>query len=91
MTVEEHVAAGGLGQEAARGIAEAGSGNHFRMLAIPMRFPDACYDRDTLLARSGLDADAIATAYRQLWFTRSIADASRNSPYRNGLQNGSRK
>jgi len=91
MTVEEHVAAGGLGQEAARVIAEAGSGNHFRMLAIPMRFPDACYDRDTLLARSGLDADAIATAYRQLWFTRSIADASRNSPYRNGLQNGSRK
>ncbi len=67
MTVEEHVATGGLGQETARIIAESGRGNRFRMLAIPAVFPDACYDRDTLLARSGLDADSIAAAYRQLW------------------------
>jgi len=67
MTVEEHVAAGGLGQETARIIAEAGRGNRFKMLAIPAAFPDACYDRDSLLVRAGLDAQGIATAYRQLW------------------------
>jgi len=67
LTVEEHVATGGLGQETARIIAEEGRGNRFRMLAIPMKFPDACYDRETLLARSGLDAQGIATVYRQLW------------------------
>lgn len=66
MTVEEHVATGGLGQETARIIAEAGGGNHFRMLAIPAEFPDACYDRAALLARSGLDARGIAAAYQDL-------------------------
>ena len=69
MTVEEHVATGGLGQESARIIAESGRGNRFRMLAIPQEFPNACYDRETLLTRSGLDAEGIATAYRQLWST----------------------
>ena len=67
LTVEEHVATGGLGQETARIIAEAGRGNRFRMLAIPAEFPDACYDRDTLLARSGLDAQSIASAYAGLF------------------------
>jgi transketolase len=67
LTVEEHVACGGLGQETARVVAEAGSGNRFRMLAIPGVFPDACYDRESLLARAGLDAQGIATSYRQLW------------------------
>jgi transketolase len=67
MTVEEHVATGGLGQETARIIAEAGRGNCFKMLAIPQEFPDACYDRETLLTRSGLDAQGMATTYRQLW------------------------
>jgi len=67
MTVEEHVATGGLGQEVASIVAEAGRGNRFRMLAIPTAFPDACYDRDTLLARAGLDAQSIATTYRQMW------------------------
>lgn len=69
MTVEEHVATGGLGQGTAHIIAESGRGNRFRMLAIPAGFPDACYDRETLLARSGLDADSIAAAYRRLWST----------------------
>jgi transketolase len=69
MTVEEHVATGGLGQETARIIAETGRGNRFRMLAIPAVFPDACYDRDTLLERSGLDADAITAAFSQLMST----------------------
>jgi transketolase len=67
LSVEEHVACGGLGQETARVVAEAGRGNPFKMLAIPAAFPDACYDRDTLLARAGLDAQGIATAYRKLW------------------------
>ena len=67
MTVEEHVATGGLGQETARIVAESGTGNRFRMLTISADFPDACYDRDTLLTRSGLDADSIAAAYQKLW------------------------
>lgn len=69
MTVEEHVATGGLGQETARVIAEAGSGSRFRMLCIPAAFPDACHDRETLLARSGLDPASIAEAYRRLHAT----------------------
>jgi transketolase len=71
MTVEEHVATGGLGLETARVVAEAGRGNRFRMLTIPLRFPDACYDRETLLARAGLDAQGIATSYRQMWSAAS--------------------
>lgn len=67
LTVEEHVAVGGLGQETARLLAEAGSGNPFRMLAIPALFPDGCYDRESLLARAGIDPQGIATAYRKLW------------------------
>jgi transketolase len=67
MTVEEHIASGGLGQETARIIAETSSGNRFRMLAIPTEFPDACYNRAALLARSGLDAQGISAAYRRLW------------------------
>ena len=71
MTVEEHVATGGLGQETARLVAETGRGNRFSLLAIPAGFPGACYDRDTLLAQAGLDADSIATAYRRLWSTKT--------------------
>lgn len=66
MTVEEHVPTGGLGQETARIVAEACTGTRFSMLAIPMDFPDACYDRESLLARSGLDANSIAAAYLKL-------------------------
>lgn len=66
MTVEEHISCGGLGQETARIIAEAGRGNRFSMLAIPADFPEACYDRNALLVRSGLDAASIASSYLQL-------------------------
>ncbi len=66
MTVEEHVATGGLGQETARIVAEACAGTRFSMLAIATEFPDACYDRESLLARSGLDADSIAASYLKL-------------------------
>jgi transketolase len=71
MTVEEHVATGGLGQETAKIVAEGGKGNRFRMLAIPTAFPDACYDRDSMLAKSGLDAQSIASEYRHLWSVAS--------------------
>jgi transketolase len=74
MTVEEHVATGGLGQETARILAEAGRRTPFRMLSIPMEFPDACYDRDTLLASAGLDSKSIATAFRQLRLTAECKD-----------------
>ena len=73
MTVEEHVAAGGLGQETARIVAEAGRGNPFKMLAIPAAFPDACYGRDALLAHSGIDSHGIAAAYRRLWSSAAAA------------------
>jgi transketolase len=66
MTIEEHVAVGGLGQETARIIAESGSSIRFRMLSIQQVFPDACYNRDALLAQHGLDAKGIALAYQQL-------------------------
>jgi transketolase len=71
LTVEEHVEVGGLGHETARIIAQAGRGNRFNILAIPTGFPDACYDRDTLIARSGLDASSIAAAYRRLGSTNT--------------------
>jgi transketolase len=70
LTVEEHVGVGGLGHETARIVAEEGRGNRFSMLAIPLGFPHACFDRATLLARSGLDADSIADSYRRLWSTK---------------------
>jgi len=78
MTVEEHIANGGLGMEIARVVAESGNGKCFRMLTIPADFPDACYDRDTLLARSGLDADSIATAYRRLFRPPEMAKTDRD-------------
>lgn len=66
MTVEEHVAVGGLGQETGRIVAEAGRGNRFRMLAIGDPFPGACYDRAHLLRQEGLDAQGIAKSFRNL-------------------------
>ena len=66
MTVEEHIASGGLGQETAQIVAGAATVKRFSMLTIPMNFPDACFDRDSLLARSGLDAVSIAASYRKL-------------------------
>lgn len=67
MTVEEHIATGGLGQETAGIVAAEGRGNRFKMLAIAADFPGACYDRESLLAHSGLDAASIAAAYQRLW------------------------
>jgi hypothetical protein len=63
-----------LGQETARIVAEAGTGTPFRILAIPSAFPHACYDREALLAQAGLNAQGIATAYRQLWSATGCKD-----------------
>jgi transketolase len=67
LTVEEHVATGGLGMEVARIVAEGCTGNRFAMLSIVGEFPHACYDRPSLLAQSGLDPQGIATAFNRLW------------------------
>jgi transketolase len=74
MTVEEHISNGGLGMEVARIVAESGSGKRFRMLTIPANFPDGCYDRDSLLVRSGLDAASIVTAYIRLCRAKTARD-----------------
>ena len=67
ITVEEHVATGGLGLETARVIAEEGKGNRFIMLTTPADFPDACYDREALLVRSGIDAGSIFASFQRIW------------------------
>jgi transketolase len=72
MTVEEHVGTGGVGQETARIIAEGGMGYPFQMLAIPLEFPDACYDRGSLLLHSGLDHYSIAVNFMQLRNVKSF-------------------
>lgn len=66
MTVEEHIAPGGLGHHVAALVAEEGKGNPFRMLSIPLAFPDTCMSRDALLAWAGLDADTIAENFKRL-------------------------
>jgi transketolase len=66
MTVEEHIAPGGLGHHVAALVAEEGKGNPFRMLSIPLAFPDACMSREALLAWAGLDAEAIVENFIKL-------------------------
>lgn len=64
MTVEEHVAAGGLGQRLGATLARNGRGVPFEALSIPDRFPDACYRHAAALAWAGIDAGSIAKRYR---------------------------
>jgi transketolase len=66
MTIEEHIAPGGLGQQVAALVAEEGKGNRFRMLSIPLAFPETCLSREGLLAWAGLDAATIAGEYKRL-------------------------
>lgn len=66
MTVEEHISIGGLGMEAAKILAEMGTGNPFRMLSSPAKFPVCCMERDALLKWAGLNAEAIVENFRQL-------------------------
>ena len=74
VTVEEHVASGGLGHRMAAMIATNGCSNPFRMLAIPDRFPDVCLDHDAALKWAGLDPKSIAREFLAL-FNRSAASA----------------
>jgi transketolase len=66
LTVEEHVAPGGLGQQVAVLVAEGGRGNRFGTLSIPLSFPETCMSRETLMTWAGLDREAIAAAFTRL-------------------------
>jgi transketolase len=66
VTVEEHVAAGGLGQHVAALIVSAGTGNPLRMLHVPAEFPSGCLGREAALTWSGIDAASIAATCREL-------------------------
>ena len=66
MTIEEHIAPGGLGHQVAALVAEEGKGNRFRMLSIPLAFPETCLSREGLLTWAGLDAATIAENYKRL-------------------------
>jgi transketolase len=66
MTVEEHVSTGGLGQHVAAIVAEEGEGNPFKILSIPLTFPDACQSREALLQMAGLDASTIVGHFKKL-------------------------
>jgi|UniRef100_A0A7C4KIU4 transketolase len=66
LTVEEHVANGGLGSKVAVVMAESGLSQKLRRLALDRGFPESCMDRQTSLAWAGLDPVAIAAAYQDL-------------------------
>lgn len=66
LSVEEHVANGGLGAEIARVIAMRALRTRFDMACIPSDFPEVCLDRDAALRWSGLDAASIAQRFRRL-------------------------
>lgn len=66
LAVEEHVEAGGLGQRLALRLAQRRHSAPFRSLAIPNRFPDACYSRPAALAWAGLDAPSITRHFLEL-------------------------
>ena len=59
VTVEENVLAGGFGAAVAEYCASRGANPRLTMIGLPDRFIEHA-DRDTLLARYGLDADSIA-------------------------------
>lgn len=63
ITVEEHVIAGGLGQEVACLIAESSISRPLRRLSIPQAFPDACFSREAALRWAGIDPESIVRAF----------------------------
>lgn len=65
VTVEEHVAAGGLGQAVAAIIAGEQLGNRLKILAVPDVFQETCQSRPASLAWAGLDAESIAAACKE--------------------------
>ncbi len=66
LTVEENVAPGGLGYQVAALVAEGRKSNPFRMLSVPLNFPETCLHREELLAWAGLDIKSISAAFGQL-------------------------
>ena len=80
LTVEEHVPVGGLGHHVATLIASRRFCNPFRMLTIPNRFPDSCFDHAAALKWAGLDPVSIADSFIALLHaagTRPICQADR--------------
>lgn len=63
LTVEEHVPLGGLGHQVAALIATHGLRSPFKMLTLPDRFPEVCFDHAKALQWAGLDPDSIANAF----------------------------
>jgi transketolase len=66
LTVEEHVAAGGLGAETAIMFAETNLTNPFKILCSPTTFPNACLSRKAALAWAGIDAETISARFSEL-------------------------
>jgi transketolase len=66
VTVEEHVATGGLGHEIAVLLAEERLANPLRMLCAPLEFQKTCLGREAALAWAGIDAPSIAGACRDM-------------------------
>jgi transketolase len=66
MTVEEHVSTGGLGHLVATVVAEEGKGNPFRILSIPLEFPDRCMSREALMTWAGIDSGTVVDGYKKL-------------------------
>ncbi len=64
VTVEEHMAPGGLGREVAVLMAKIGCRAPFRALHIPARFPKTSMERETSLAWAGIAPADIAKACR---------------------------
>ena len=66
LTVEEHVAAGGLGQQLGFAIAKSRRAVVFDAITAPDRFPDVCMSRSASLAWANLNSDAIVARFLHL-------------------------
>ena len=63
-TLEEHIAAGGLGSTVLEVLAERGIQKHVHRFGLPDRFCRICGDRDYLHRLSGLDTATVAARLR---------------------------
>lgn len=66
LTVEEHIATGGLGQHLTFSLAKRQRHVRFAALTVPATFPDTCLSRVGSLAWAGLDAESIARSFQGL-------------------------
>lgn len=66
LTIEEHVATGGIGQQVAFALAKRQRLVRFGALTVPDSFPDMCFSRAAGLAWAGLDPESIVRSFRAL-------------------------